>query len=346
LPKTALLTGISGQDGAYLAALLLEKGYDVVGAARRTASGGLWRLRELGIEDRVSVVDLELAEYSNVEDVIARVQPDEVYNLGAQSFVGSSFEMPVFTSDVNALGVMRLLEAIRRRAPKARFYQASTSEMFGRVRKTPQDEDTPFYPRSPYGVAKVFGHSATVNYREAWSLFAVSGILFNHESPLRGSEFVTRKVAMAAARRAIQGDGVLQLGNLDAKRDWGFAGDFVRAMWSMLQLDEPEDFVVATGITHSVREFVTQAYAVAGFEIDWVGRDDSEKGVDHRSGHTLVAVSPALFRPAEVDVLIGDASKARSRLGFEVTIGFDELVAMMVTRDMEREAGRTPLPIG
>lgn len=336
MTRTALLTGISGQDGAYLAALLLEKGYTVVGAARRSASGELWRMQELGIEGRVSVVDLELAEYSNVEDVIRRVKPDEVYNLAAQSFVGASFDIPIFTSDVNALGVLRLLEAVRRYAPEARFYQASTSEMFGRVREMPQTESTPFHPRSPYGVAKVFAHWATVNYREAWGLFASSGILFNHESPIRGAEFVTRKITLAAARRAVTGEGTLELGNLDAKRDWGFAGDYVEAMWAMLQASEPDDFVVATGTSHSVREFVEHAYNRAGFELEWKGEGESERGVDRRTGATLVAISPRMFRPAEVDMLIGDASKARRVLGFQASMTFEQLVEKMVERDIAR----------
>ena len=336
MTRTALITGISGQDGAYLAALLLEKGYKVIGAARRSASGELWRLREAGAADAVSVIDLELAEYSNVEDVVRRVAPDEVYNLAAQSFVGASFEMPVFTSDVNALGVLRLLEALRRHAPEARFYQASTSEMFGKVRETPQNENTPFHPRSPYGVAKVFGHWATVNYREAWNLFATSGILFNHESPLRGPEFVTRKVSIAVARRVNGGTVPLKLGNLESRRDWGFAGDYVRAMWRMLQADSPEDYVIATGVTHSVRDFVTAAYAAADYEIDWEGQGVEEKGRFRRTGEIVVEVSPEHFRPAEVDVLTGDASKARRDLGFEPSVSFDRLVEMMVVRDIER----------
>jgi len=336
VPKTALITGISGQDGAYLAALLLEKGYEVVGAARRSASGELWRLRELGIEPRVAVIDLELAEYSNVEDVVKRVKPTEVYNLAAQSFVGTSFDMPIFTSDVNALGTLRVLEALRRCAPEARFYQASTSEMFGKVRETPQTEDTPFHPRSPYGVSKVFAHWATVNYREAWGLFACSGILFNHESPLRGREFVTRKITLGVARRATTGEGVLQLGNLDGARDWGFAGDYVHAMWRMLQADRAQDYVIATGATHSVRSFVERAFAAADIRIEWAGEGVSEKGRDANTGAVVVEVSREYFRPAEVDVLTGDPSRARKDLDFRATVTFEELVDMMVRRDIER----------
>jgi GDPmannose 4,6-dehydratase len=339
LSKTALVTGISGQDGAYLAALLVEKGYQVTGAARRSASGDLWRLRELDVEPKVELVDLELAEYSNVEDVIRRVKPDEVYNLAAQSFVTASFEVPVFTSDVNALGVLRLLEAVRRHAPEARFYQASTSEMFGKVRSTPQDEETPFHPRSPYGVSKVFAHWATVNYREAWDLFTASGILFNHESPLRGEEFVTRKITRSVARRATGGEGPLRIGNLDARRDWGFAGDYVQAMWAMLQADHPDDYVVASGTSHSVREFVTLAHQAAGFDLEWVGEGASEKGLDPSSGDVVVEVSKEFFRPAEVDCLVGDATKARQELGFDPSVSFEELVELMVRRDIERMAG-------
>jgi GDPmannose 4,6-dehydratase len=334
--KTALITGISGQDGAYLAALLSGKGYRIVGAARRSASGGLWRLRELGVESDVEVVDLELAEHSNVEEVIRRVQPDEVYNLAAQSFVGSSFETPLFTSDVNALGVLRILEAIRRHRPEAKYYQASTSEMFGKVSEKPQNEKTPFHPRSPYGVAKLFGHWATVNYREAWGLFAASGILFNHESPLRGEEFVTRKITMAVARQATGSERPLRIGNLDARRDWGFAEDYVGAMWAMLQEDQPDDFVIASGETHSVREFITLAYECAGIPVGWVGEGVDEKALESGTGRVLVEVAPEFLRPAEVDYLIGDSKKARDRFGWSPTLDFAGLVEIMVRRDMER----------
>ena len=340
LNATALITGISGQDGAYLGALLVEKGYRVVGAARRSASGELWRLRELGVESAIEIMDLELAEYSNVEDVIRRVRPDEVYNLAAQSFVGSSFDTPVFTADVNALGVIRLLEALRRHAPKARFYQASTSEMFGRARETPQREGTPFHPRSPYGVSKAFGHWATVNYRETWDLFAVSGIMFNHESPLRGPEFVTRKITMAAACHAIGDGAVLRLGNLNSKRDWGFAGDYVRAMWSMLQADTPDDYVIASGEAHTVREFASHAFAEVGIELDWVGEGAEERGLQRETGRVLVEVSPKYLRPADVESLLGDASKAHAKLGWSPEVSFESLVRLMVNRDAERFRSR------
>lgn len=336
LSKTALVTGVSGQDGAYLAKLLVDEGYRVVGATRRSASGSAWRLQELGVADRVEIMDFELAEYSNVEAVVRRVEPDEVYNLGAQSFVGASFESPVFTSDVNALGVMRVLEAIRRHCPEARFYQASTSEMFGQVREMPQTESTPFHPRSPYGVSKVFGHWSTVNYRESWDLFAVSGILFNHESPLRGAEFVTRKISLGVAGQVHGQREPLFLGNLDARRDWGFAGDYVRAMWMMLQVDSPQDYVIATGETHSVRDFVTRAFEAADVGIEWSGAGVEEVGRDRKSGDVRVRVSPDFFRPAEVEVLIGDAARARADLGFTHTLTFAQLVDTMVRRDIER----------
>jgi len=342
--KTALITGITGQDGAYLAALLIEKGYRVVGAMRRSASGGMWRLRELGVEQGVETVDFELAEYSNIEDVVRRTRPDEVYNLGAQSFVGASFDMPVFTSDVNALGVLRLLEALRRHASDARFYQASTSEMFGKVRETPQTEQTPFHPRSPYGVAKVFGHWATVNYREAWGLFATSGILFNHESPLRGSEFVTRKISLAAARYGVGSGTPLSLGNLDARRDWGYAKDYVRAMWAMLQADVAADYVIATGETRSVRDFATLAFQAVDVDLAWEGEGVAEQGIDSSTGDVVVNVNPDFCRPAEVDLLVGDPTRAQDVLGFESTVSFEQLVHLMVRRDVERfenEHGRS-----
>jgi GDPmannose 4,6-dehydratase len=290
----------------------------------------------MGVESEVEILDLELAEYSNVEEVIRRENPDEVYNLAAQSFVGSSFTTPVFTSDVNALGVIRILEAIRRHKPEARYYQASTSEMFGKVQESPQNENTPFHPRSPYGVSKLFGHWATVNYREAWGLFTASGILFNHESPLRGEEFVTRKITKAVARQATGSDEPLKLGNLEARRDWGYAEDYVQAMWAMLQEDEPDDFVVASGQTHSVRDFVNLAYECAEIPIQWEGEGVDEKALALDTGKVLVEVDPDYFRPAEVDFLVGDAQKARDRFGWSPTVDFAGLVEMMVRRDIER----------
>ncbi len=286
--KTALITGISGQDGAYLSKLLLEKGYKVFGAYRRSASVNLWRLQELGIEQQVHLVPLDLLEFTNILRTIEAVKPDEVYNLAAQSFVGLSFEQPLYTGDVDALGVARLLEAVRAVKPDIRIYQASTSEMFGKVQEVPQSESTPFYPRSPYGVAKLYAHWMTVNYREAYGMYAVSGILFNHESPLRGMEFVTRKITAGFARIKHGTQDVLELGNLDAKRDWGFAGDYVKGMWLMLQQSTPEDYVLATGQTRSVREFVELAAEAAGFDLEWDGDGVSTLGVEKTTGKILV----------------------------------------------------------
>jgi GDPmannose 4,6-dehydratase len=336
MPKRALVTGITGQDGAYLARWLIAKGYEVYGACRRSASGSNWRLAELGVADQVRMVPIDLLEFSNVLRTIDKVAPDEVYNLAAQSFVGISYEQPIYTAEVDALGVARLLEAIRGLAATTRFYQASTSEMFGKVQEVPQRETTPFYPRSPYGVAKLYGHWLTVNYRESYGLHASSGILFNHESPLRGEEFVTRKITTGFARIKHGGAGPLALGNLDAKRDWGFAGDYVRGMWLMLQQDRPDDYVLATGETRSVREFVERAAEAAGFKLAWDGAGEQTRGVDQRTGREIVRVSPEFYRPAEVDLLIGDGAKAAERLGWKPEVSFEALVAMMVRADMER----------
>lgn len=338
MPKRALVTGITGQDGAYLARWLIAKGYEVYGACRRSASGSNWRLAELGVADQVRMVPIDLLEFSNVLRTIDKVAPDEVYNLAAQSFVGISYEQPIYTAEVDALGVARLLEAIRGLAATTRFYQASTSEMFGKVQEVPQRETTPFYPRSPYGVAKLYGHWLTVNYRESYGLHASSGILFNHESPLRGEEFVTRKITTGFARIKHGGAGPLALGNLDAKRDWGFAGDYVRGMWLMLQQETPGDYVLATGETRSVREFVERAADAAGFKLAWDGEREQTRGVDQRTGRELVRVSPEFYRPAEVDLLIGDGAKAAERLGWKPEVSFETLVELMVRADMERAA--------
>ncbi|MDB4895811.1 MAG: GDP-mannose 4,6-dehydratase [Firmicutes bacterium] len=338
MPKRALVTGITGQDGAYLARWLIAKGYEVYGACRRSASGSNWRLAELGVADQVRMVPIDLLEFSNVLRTIDQVAPDEVYNLAAQSFVGISYEQPIYTAEVDALGVARLLEAIRGLAATTRFYQASTSEMFGKVQEVPQRETTPFYPRSPYGVAKLYGHWLTVNYRESYGLHASSGILFNHESPLRGEEFVTRKITTGFARIKHGGAGPLALGNLDAKRDWGFAGDYVRGMWLMLQQETPGDYVLATGETRSVREFVERAADAAGFKLAWDGEREQTRGVDQRTGRELVRVSPEFYRPAEVDLLIGDGAKAAERLGWKPEVSFETLVELMVRADMERAA--------
>ncbi len=334
MDKKALITGITGQDGAYLSKLLLEKGYEVYGAFRRTSDMHLARMKFLGIDNEIRFVPLELLEFTNIHRTLDRIRPDEIYNLGAQSFVALSFEQPVFTADVTGLSVLRMLEAIRAVNPKIKFYQASSSEMFGKVRETPQNELTPFYPRSPYSVSKLFGHWMTVNYRESYGMFACSGILFNHESPLRGLEFVTRKITHAVARIKLGLQEKLFLGNLDSRRDWGYALEYVEAMWLMLQQSKPDDYVVATGQTHSVREFVQVAFGETGIELEWIGNGIHEKGLDRSSGKALVEINPQFFRPAEVDVLTGDYSKAKAKLGWEPKTTFDELIKVMVQHDI------------
>ena len=336
MAKKALVTGITGQDGAYLAKLLLEKGYEVYGGLRRNASDNTWRLQELNILDDVQQAPLELLEGSNVRAVLEKVKPDEIYNLAAQSFVGLSFEQPVYTSDVDAMGVLRLLDAIKSIGLDCRFYQASTSEMFGKVQTVPQSEDTPFYPRSPYGVAKLYAHWMTVNYRESYGLHGSSGILFNHESPLRGREFVTRKITLALARIKAGQQDVLELGNMSAKRDWGFAGDYVEGMWRMMQQDEPGDYILATGVTHTVFSFVEAAGKAMGFDIEFEGEAENTVGVDRKSGKMIIRVNPEFYRPAEVDLLLGDPTKAKKELGWDPQTQFDDLVAMMVKADYDR----------
>jgi GDPmannose 4,6-dehydratase len=338
MAKRALVTGITGQDGAYLAQHLLGLGYEVHGAYRRSASSSFQRLAELGVEGQVKTEAFDLLEYSNIQRVIERVKPDEIYNLAAQSFVALSFEQPLFTTDADATGVTRILEAIRSINPKIKFYQASTSEMFGKVQEIPQTERTPYYPRSPYGVAKLYAHWMTVNYRESYDMFACSGILFNHESPLRGLEFVTRKITVALAKIRAGKQETLELGNLDSQRDWGFAGDYVRGMHLMLQQDHPDDYVLATGETHSVRSFVARAAQVAGFALEWQGEAEQTIGIDAKSGRTIVRVNPQFYRPAEVDLLVGDAAKARQRLGWTPEVSFAELVEQMMTADLKRFA--------
>lgn len=334
--KTAFITGISGQDGAYLSKLLLEKGYKVYGGDRRTASGSLWRLKELGIEGEVEIMDFELAEYSNIQRIIEKIQVDEFYNLAAQSFVGASFEMPLMTSDVTGFGVLRILESIRTINPKIKFYQASTSEMFGKVQAVPQNENTPFYPRSPYGIAKLFAHWMVVNYREAYNIFACSGILFNHESPLRGLEFVTRKITHGLVK-ILNGElDCLELGNLDAKRDWGFAGDYVEAMYLMLQQNEPDDYVVGTGETHSVKEFVSNCLDYLKIDYEWLGENLDLHAVNKTTGKKIIKVNEKFFRPAEVDVLLADPSKAKKKLGWEPKIKFEELAKLMIDADLKK----------
>src|SRR5687768_7072151 len=322
MPK-ALITGVTGQDGSYLAELLLSKGYEVVGVVRRTSHHSYERIEHL--LGRIEVVAADLLDQHSLTVVLQDTRPDEVYNLAAQSYVPTSWTQPVLTGEFTALGVTRILEAVRLVHPSAKFYQASSSEMFGRVTETPQRETTPFYPRSPYGVAKVYGHWITVNYRESYDLFAVSGILFNHESPRRGIEFVTRKVTDGVARIKLGLASHLGLGNMDACRDWGFAGDYVRAMWHMLQQDVADDYVIATGVSHSVRQLVETAFGHAG--LDW---------------QKYVRVDPAFLRPAEVDHLIGDSSKARRVLGWEPQVSFEKLIAMMVDADLARQSGQAP----
>jgi GDPmannose 4,6-dehydratase len=328
MTRRALITGISGQDGSYLAELLLEQGYEVFGMVRRLSAPNTWRIAHL--LDRITLRPADLLDQLSLLRLIDEVRPHEIYNLAAMSFVPASWDQPMLTGEFNAQGVTRMLDAMRRVDPTIRFYQASSSEMFGKVREVPQSELTPFYPRSPYGVSKVFAHYITVNYRESYDLFAVSGMLFNHESPRRGLEFVTRKVSDGVARIKLGLADSLPMGNLDAQRDWGFAGDYVRAMWLMLQRDRPTDYVIATGISHSVRELLEIAFAHAG--LDW---------------QRHVRVDPALLRPAEVDHLLGDASKARIELGWTPRVGFKQLVEMMVDADLERlssapQAARVP----
>jgi len=332
----ALIIGITGQDGAYLTKFLLDKDYKVYGAFRRTSDLNLNGLKYLGVDDKVNYLPLELLEFTNIYRAIEKIQPDEIYNLGAQSFVALSFEEPLFTADVTALGPLRVLEAIRDVKPNTKFYQASSSEMFGKAQAIPQNEKTPFYPRSPYAASKLFGHWITVNYRESYGIFACSGILFNHESPLRGLEFVTRKITYSVARIKLGLKSELKLGNLDSKRDWGYAPEYVEAMWLMLQHTDPDDYVVATGETHSIREFVEHAFRYAGFDIVWKGKGMEEKGLDKKTGKTLIEISPEFFRPAEVDILQGDYSKARENLGWQPRTKFQNLAGIMVEADIKR----------
>jgi GDPmannose 4,6-dehydratase len=338
--KTAIVTGIGGQDGAYLAQLLLDKDYIVYGTYRRTSSVNFWRIQELGILDHpnLHLVEHDLTDMSSSIRLMEKVNVSEVYNLAAQSFVGVSFDQPVTTAEITGVGPVNLLEAIRIIDTNIRFYQASTSEMFGLVQAVPQSEATPFYPRSPYGVAKLYAHWMTVNYRESYGIFGSSGILFNHESPLRGREFVTRKITDSIAKIKLGKLDVLELGNLDARRDWGFAKEYVEGMWRMLQADEPDTYVLATNRTETVRDFVSLAAKAVDIDLEFRGEGENETAVDVRTGKTLVRVNQRFFRPAEVDLLIGDASKARDRLGWEPKIKLEELCGMMVEADLRRNA--------
>ena len=338
--KKALVTGITGQDGAYLAQLLLSKGYTVYGAFRRTSSVNFWRLHELDIAQhpQLHLVEYDLTDQGGSIALVQKIQPDEIYNLAAQSFVGVSFEQPATTAHITGVGALHLLEAVRIVNPRIRFYQASTSEMFGKVQAVPQSENTPFYPRSPYGVAKLYAHWMTVNYRESYGIFGSSGILFNHESPLRGREFVTRKITDAVARIKLGQLEVLELGNLDAKRDWGYAQEYVEGMWRILQAEQPDTFVLATGRTETVRDFVRMAFQAIGVILDFRGSGETEVGIDIASGKTRVRINPRFYRHAEVDLLIGDPAKAHAQLGWQAHTSLEALCHMMVEADVRRVA--------
>ena len=338
--RTALVTGITGQDGAYLAQLLLEKNYVVYGTFRRTSSVNFWRIEELGIEKHpnLHLVEYDLTDLGASIALVQKTRPQEIYNLAAQSFVGVSFEQPGTTTQITGVGALHLLEAIRLVDPKIKFYQASTSEMFGKVQAIPQKEDTPFYPRSPYGVAKLYAHWMTINYRESYGIFGCSGILFNHESPLRGREFVTRKITDSVAKIKLGKLDCLELGNIDAKRDWGFAKDYVDGMWRMLQVPEPDTYVLATNRTETVRDFVRMAFKAADIHVTFKGQAEEEIAIDTASGKTVMRVNPKFYRPAEVDLLIGDPARATEKLGWAPLTGLEDLCAMMVAADLRRNA--------
>ena len=337
--KKALITGITGQDGSYLAEFLLDKGYEVHGVVRRSSTfnrGRIDHLRRASLgEQHIRLHYGDLGDTESLTTILAEVRPDEIYNLAAQSHVGISFTMPTYTGDVSGLGVVRLLEAVRQLVPEARFYQASSSELFGKVCEVPQNEDTPFHPRSPYAVAKLYAYWATITFREAHGIFAANGILFNHESPRRGENFVTRKITRAVAEIAAGTRDLVSLGNLEARRDWGFAGDFVDSMWRIVQADEPDDWVVGTGEEHSVREFCELAFGLVGVDLEWSGSGVDEVGRDRATGTVRVAVNSRYFRPAEVDRLLSDSSKIRRELGWKPRVGFEDLVKMMVDNDLE-----------
>ena len=336
--KSAIITGITGQDGAYLAELLLEKGYEVYGTYRRTSSVNFWRIEELGISQHpnLKLVEYDLTDLASSIRLLQTANASEVYNLAAQSFVGVSFDQPITTAQITGVGPLNLLEAIRIVDPKIRFYQASTSEMFGKVQAVPQVEDTPFYPRSPYGVAKLYAHWITVNYRESYDIFGCSGILFNHESPLRGREFVTRKITDAVAKIKLGKLDCLELGNLDPKRDWGFAKEYVEGMWRMLQADEPDTYVLATNRMETVRDFVRMAFKAAEIEVEFSGAEDTEVAKDVATGKTVMRVNPRFYRPAEVDLLIGNPEKATAKLGWKPETSLEQLCKMMVDADIVR----------
>jgi GDPmannose 4,6-dehydratase len=334
--KKAFITGVTGQDGAWLSKYLLDNGYEVYGGVRRTSRRNLSALKFLGIETQVKLVEFDLLDYSNIYNSVKDIKPDEFYNLAAQSFVGVSFKQPISTGMVDGISVAYILDILHTVSPETRFYQASTSEMFGKVQEVPQREETPFYPRSPYGAAKTYAHWMTVNYRESYGMFAVSGILFNHESELRGPEFVTRKISLNVAKRARGEKEVLKLGNLNSKRDWGYAKEYVEGMHKMLQVDEPDTFVLATGETTEIRKFVEFCFAAVDTEVKWEGENEQEKGYDRKTGELLVEVDPQFYRPAEVDLLIGDPSKAKDLLGWEATVKAEKLAEIMVKSDIDR----------
>ena len=336
--KTAIVTGVTGQDGAYLTQLLLSKGYKVYGTYRRTSSVNFWRLKELGVDTspNLVLVEYDLTDLSTSIRLLQTSGASEVYNLAAQSFVGVSFEQPITTAEITGVGAVHLLEAIRIVDPKVRFYQASTSEMFGKVQAIPQVEDTPFYPRSPYGIAKLYAHWMTINYRESYNIFGSSGILFNHESPLRGREFVTRKITDSVAKIKLGQLDCLELGNIDAKRDWGFAKEYVEGMWRMLQADEPDTFVLATNRTETVRDFVRMAFKAADIEIGFSGAAEGETAVDVATGKTIMRINPRFYRPAEVELLIGNPEKAEKKLGWKPETNLEQLCQMMVEADLRR----------
>jgi len=336
--KKAVITGITGQDGAYLAELLLDKGYKVFGTFRRTSSVNFWRIEELGIQNHpnLELIEYDLTDLGSSIRLLETTKAEEIYNLAAQSFVGVSFEQPVSTAKITGIGPVHLLEAIRIVNPNIRFYQASTSEMFGEVQEIPQKESTPFYPRSPYGIAKLYAHWMTINYRESYGIFGCSGILFNHESPLRGQEFVTRKITNSVAKISLGKQDILELGNMDAKRDWGFAKDYVEGMYLMMQADKPDTYVLATNRTESVRDFVTMSFKAVGVELNWQGTAENETATDKKTGKVLVKVNPKFYRPAEVELLIGNPAKAKKELGWEPKTTLEELCAMMVDADLRR----------
>jgi len=341
--KKALITGITGQDGSYLAELLLEKGYEVHGIIRRSSSFNTGRIDHIinndKFRDRFFFHHGDLTDASNLNRLLEKIEPNEIFNLAAQSHVHVSFEIPDYTAQVDALGTLRFLDAIRETRLKTKFYQASTSELYGKVQEIPQSEKTPFYPRSPYGVAKLYGYWIIVNYREAYNIFACNGILFNHESPRRGETFVTRKITRAVAKIKEQKQDKLFLGNLNSKRDWGYAPEYVEGMWMMLQQDKPEDFVLATGVTRTVREFTDLSFKTLGIDIEWVGEGVEEKGVDQNTGNVLIEINPKYYRPTEVDLLLGDPSKAEKILGWKSTTSFEDLVKIMTLADWEKEKG-------